>query len=74
LEQALAARLRELLGQVEWLREARVELVSGPDSGFDLLATLPLANGSKAALRGVQKRTAPELVPAVGRSEILTHR
>lgn len=50
LEQALAARLRELLGQVEWLREARVELVSGPDSGFDLLATLPLANGSKAAL------------------------
>ena len=44
LEQALAAKLRELLGQVEWLREARVERVSGPAAGFDLLAALPLAD------------------------------
>jgi hypothetical protein len=50
LGEALAARLRELLGQVAWLREARVETVSGPDSGFDLLATLRLADGSNAAL------------------------
>lgn len=49
LEQALAAKLKELLSQVEWLHEARVEMAS-PVSGFDLLATLPLADGSKAAL------------------------
>jgi len=50
LEQALAAKLRELLGQVEWLRAARVEPVSSPDSGLDLRAILPLADGGKAAL------------------------
>ena len=50
LEQSLAAKLRELLGQVEWLREVQVEIVSGQDPGFDLLAALPLADGGKAAL------------------------
>jgi hypothetical protein len=49
MEQALAAKLKELLSQVEWLHEARVEVAS-PVTGFDLLATLPLADGSNAAL------------------------
>jgi hypothetical protein len=49
LEQDLAVRLRELLGQVEWLQGAAVKPVATP-AGFDLLATLPLANGGQAAL------------------------
>ena len=49
LEQDLAVRLRELLGQVEWLQGSEVKPVA-PPAGFDLLATLPLANGGKAAL------------------------
>ena len=49
LEQDLAVRLRELLGQVEWLQGAAVKPVATP-AGFDLLATLPLADGGKAAL------------------------
>jgi hypothetical protein len=50
LEKALAAKLRELLGKVDWLRGADVQMVSGPDAGFDLLAVLPLPGGGKAAL------------------------
>jgi hypothetical protein len=50
LEHALAAKLRELLGQVDWLRSAKVVLYPVPDAGFDLLATVPLANGKEAAL------------------------
>jgi len=50
LEHALAAKLRELLGQVDWLRSAKVVLHPVPDAGFDLLATVPLANGKEAAL------------------------
>src|SRR6266567_4055155 len=51
LEKALAAKLRELLGGVAWLRGWRVEHVGGAkDAGFDLLATLPLPSGGKAAL------------------------
>lgn len=49
LEQALAAKLRELLGQVEWLNGSEVKPVA-PPAGFDLLATLPLTDGSRAAL------------------------
>ncbi len=49
LDRALAARLRELLDQVEWLKGAEVKPVASP-AGFDLLATLPLADGSRAAL------------------------
>lgn len=50
LEQALAAKLRELLGKVDWLKGGEVQPVSGPDAGFDLLAKLPLPGGGKAAL------------------------
>jgi hypothetical protein len=50
LEQALAAKLRELLGQVGWLQGWGVETASGTDAGFDLLAMLPLPGGGKAAL------------------------
>lgn len=50
LEQALAAKLRELLGKVDWLSASEVQTVSGPDSGFDLLVRLSLPGGGKAAL------------------------
>lgn len=51
LERALAARLRELLAGVDWLRDAEVEtLNAGTDRGFDLLAKLPLPTGGAAAL------------------------
>jgi hypothetical protein len=50
LEQALAAKLRELLGQARWLRGWEVKPMSSPDAGFDLLVALPLTGGGKAAL------------------------
>ena len=49
LEDACAARLRELLGQVEWLKGSAVKSVA-PPAGFDLLARLPLPGGGQAAL------------------------
>ena len=51
LERALAAKLEELLRGVDWLRGWQVEHVGGmSDAGFDLLATVPLPGGGKAAL------------------------
>jgi hypothetical protein len=51
LEKALAAKLEELLRGVDWLRGWQVERVDGlPDAGFDLLATVPLPGGGRAAL------------------------
>jgi hypothetical protein len=51
LERALAAKLEELLGGVDWLRGWQVEHVgSMSHAGFDLLATVPLPDGGKAAL------------------------
>ena len=51
LERALAAKLEELLRGVDWLRGWQVEHVGGAsDAGFDLLATVPLPGGGKAAL------------------------
>ena len=51
LERALAAKLEELLRGVDWLRGWQVEHVAGmPEAGFDLLATVPLPGGGKAAL------------------------
>src|SRR5256885_14826095 len=51
LEKALAAKLEELLRGVDWLRGWQVEHVGGvSDAGFDLLATVPLSGGGKAAL------------------------
>jgi hypothetical protein len=41
VEHALAAKLRDLLGQVEWLKGSEVKPVAQP-AGFDLLASLPL--------------------------------
>lgn len=65
LEAALAERLRALLGEVTWLKDAKVELLSGAaDAGFDLLATLPLPAGGHAALCVECKR---ELRPSVFR-------
>ena len=49
LERALAARLRALLATVDWLPEVSPGRVS-QDTGFDLLATLPLPGGGRAAL------------------------
>lgn len=51
LEKALAAKLKELLGGVSWLHGWQVEHEAQvKDSRFDLLATLPLPTGGKAAL------------------------
>ena len=51
LERALAARLRELLGSVDWLRSTEVVAPSGStDRGFDLLAKVPLPTGGSATL------------------------
>lgn len=50
LEQVFTAKLRELLDQVGWLREAQVETVSDPAAGFHLLARLRLPGGGQAAL------------------------
>jgi len=50
LEQAFAAKLREILGQAQWLRGWAVEQIHGPDARFDLLVALPLPGGGKAAL------------------------
>lgn len=51
LEKALAAKLEELLKGVTWLRGWQVEHVGGAsDAGYDLLATVPLPGGGKAAL------------------------
>lgn len=65
LERALAAKLRELLGSVPWLKGWDVSPVSkATDAGFDLLATLPLPGGGKAALCVECKR---EMRPSVFR-------
>jgi hypothetical protein len=46
LEQALASKLRELLGAIRWLRDWQVEHIgSKPNSPFDLVAKLPLPGG-----------------------------
>lgn len=51
LEKALESKLREILGGVSWLRGWQVERVNkATDAGFDLLVTLPLPTGGKAAL------------------------
>src|SRR3954471_20309863 len=50
LEETLAAKLRELLDQVEWLNKVEVQLTRGLSSGFDVLAKLPVAGGGKVAL------------------------
>ncbi len=63
LERAFAVRLRELLEGVAWLRGWKVDQpASGPDAGFDLLATIPLPGGGKAALCVVCKQ---EMRPSV---------
>jgi hypothetical protein len=65
LERALAAKLEGLLRGVEWLRGWQIEHVGGAsDAGFDLLVTLPLPGGGKAALCVECKR---ELRPSVFR-------
>jgi hypothetical protein len=51
LEKALAAKLGELLRGVDWLKGWQVEhLGAASDAGFDLLATVPLPGGGRAAL------------------------
>jgi hypothetical protein len=51
LERALAQELETLLAAVPWLRGWKVELASESyDPRFDILATLPLPAGGKAAL------------------------
>lgn len=57
LEKAMAARLEALLRGVEWLRGWKITPDTGaPDPGYDVLATVPLPGGGKAALCVVCKR------------------
>lgn len=65
LEKALAEKLKQLLSAVEWLHDWRVEQLEGAsEAGFDLLATLSLPSGGRAALCVECKR---ELRPSVFR-------
>ena len=65
LEKALAAKLEALLRGVAWLRGWQVQHVArAADAEFDLLATVPLPGGGKAALCVECKR---ELHPSVFR-------
>jgi len=65
LEKALAAQLRTVLAGVPWLRGWKVEhLANAFDRGFDLLATVPLSGGGRAALCVECKR---EMRPSVFR-------
>jgi len=51
LEKVFAEKLKEILRGIEWLSDWRVEQIGhGSDAGFDLLATLSLPGGGKAAL------------------------
>lgn len=68
LEKALAAKLEALLRGVVWLRGWQVQHVGGAadDPGFDLLATVPLPGGGRAALCVECKRELrPSLFPMV---------
>jgi len=51
LEKALEAKLREMLGQVNWLHGWKVEhQAESARARFDLMATVPLSGGSDAVL------------------------
>ena len=51
LEKALAAKLEELLRDVDWLHGWQVKRVDGSsDEGVDVLATVPLPSGGRAVL------------------------
>lgn len=51
LEEALAAKLREILGSVSWLKGWKVESAGKEgDKGFDFIATIPKPGGGKAEL------------------------
>lgn len=51
VEQALADRLEQLLGEIRWLRASRLERAGqGADRACDLLARLTLPGGGKALL------------------------
>lgn len=71
LERALAVRLRELLGSVDWLGETEVVTSSGSmERGFDLLAKLPLPTGGSAALCVECKREMrPSTFPMLSKRE-----
>jgi hypothetical protein len=81
LEKALAAKLRELLGGVGWLCGWQVERTGkAAHSGFDLLVTVPLPGGGKAALCVECKRelhpsafrmVADKVPAATGRSKLV---
>ena len=65
LQKALAAKLEKMLRDISWLRGWKVERLSGSsDKGFDILATVPMPGGGKAALCVECKR---ELRPSVFR-------
>lgn len=65
LERGLAVALRKVLDQVDWLRGwEMVETKGGKEQGWDLLARLPLSDGSKALLSVVCKK---DLRPSVFR-------
>lgn len=71
LEQALGAKLRELLSGIAWLRHWQVEHVARmPDAGFDLLATLPLPEGKAALCIVCKKELRPSAFPALAEKRL----
>lgn len=66
LEQALGAKLRELLGSIPWLRHWDVDhCPKVQDAGFDLLATLPLPEGRAILCIVCKKELRPSAFPSL---------
>jgi hypothetical protein len=66
LEQALSAKLRDLLGGIPWLRHWDVDhCPQAQDAGFDLLATLPLPQGRAILCIVCKKELRPSAFPSL---------
>ena len=66
LEQALGAKLRELLGGIPWLQHWNVEhYPQAQDAGFDLLATLPLPERKAVLCIVCKKELRPSAFPSL---------
>jgi hypothetical protein len=71
LEQALAAKLRELLSGIAWLRHWQLERsAEGRHVGFDMLAALPLPEGKAALCIVCKKELHPSGFPALAEKKL----
>jgi len=72
LEQALSAKLRDLLGGIPWLRHWDVDHCSrSQDAGFDLLATLRLPEGRATLCIVCKKELRPSAFPSLAEKALL---